>query len=98
MNRVATLLMAVPRHLRLEARVHEYEDENGIKVRSEVRLPDGRHYPPWLHLYRMWNWGRGAWIVECEICSKWTGKKKDRHILARFLRTHRRCGFLRGIN
>lgn len=63
-------------------------------IKSDVRLPTGKGYPPHISHQRMWNWGRGGWLVKCLVCGRSTGKKKDRKVLAAFLKRHRRCGFI----
>jgi hypothetical protein len=75
---------------------HVYEtDIPGVTLRSDVRLPTGKGYPPHIVHTRAWNWGEGGWHVECSVCGRYTGRTKNRGTLAIFLRTHRRCSPLR---
>lgn len=78
--------------------VYKYETELYpgaiVTFTSDVRLPTGKGWPLWLSYSRLHDIGQIKWVVECEICNKWTGRKRNRRTLAKFLHTHRRCGFL----
>lgn len=64
---------------------------------SDIRLPNMHCYPPHIDVFAGWVWGLNDpdWRVECLVCRRWTGKARARGVLARFLRSHRRCGITR---
>lgn len=60
---------------------------------SEKPLFPNAPYPPHLDVHQWF--GSGFVFIECLVCHRASGHRtQSRLVRARFLRTHRRCGFL----
>ena len=64
-----------------------------ISVRVYSR-PGARYYPPWIYYSSMWVDGGMGWHVECQVCGRYTGRRRNRDRLAALLRQHKRCGLI----
>jgi len=56
------------------------------------RHPSTHGWPAWIRYQPMHDTAGLIWLVECEVCGQWTGRRQARDTLARFLKRHRRCG------